>query len=164
MKNKVVLQLPISVMMNKNKIQLAALHCLIPLLLGGLLYILFRSTELRMFKWFSSFGLDGIISSTRTNLSELKYYLPNWTYYSLPDGLWVYAFTSALLIYWNNETQKVKFWLLIPFTTGILVEIFQGLKLFPGTFDILDLTFSTLGLLLSKIIINHKFKENETVS
>jgi len=148
----------------KNKIKLVVLNCITPLLLGGLIYIMFRSTELRMFKWLSAFGLDSLIFSARANISALKNHLPNWFFYSLPDGLWVYSFTSALLIFWNNDKRKVKFWLLIPFTTGILVEIFQGLKLFPGTFDFLDLTFSSLALLFSIIIINLKFKQNETVS
>ena len=147
-----------------KKIKLVALHCFTPLLLGGLIYFMFRSTELRMFNWLSIIGLDSLIISARTNVSLLKNHLPNWFIYSLPDGLWVYSFSSALLIYWNNDKQKVKFWLLIPFTTGILVEIFQGLKLFPGTFDFLDLTFSSLAILFSIIIINFKFKQNETVS
>ena len=148
-----------------NRVALTVVHCLIPLLLGGFLYILFRSADLRMFNWFSFIGIDNFIISARENFSEFKNYLPNWTYYSLPDGLWVYSFTSALLIYWENDTSKVKFWLIIPFATGILIEILQGLNLFPGTFDILDLAFSALGLSLSKIIINYKYKQNEkTVS
>ncbi len=136
-------------------------HCLIPLLIGGLLYILFRSTTLRMFDWFSFVGIDKIIHSARTFVLDFKNSIPNWIYYSLPDGLWVYSFTSAILIFWNNDSKKSTLWLLVPFITGVLIEIFQGFKLFPGTFDILDLTFSILGLSISKIIINHKFKQNE---
>lgn len=144
-----------------EKIKLVSFHCLTPLLIGGLLYVLFRSTTLRMFEWFSLIGLEDVIQSARTSVFEYKNYLPNWTYFSLPDGLWIYSFTSAILIYWHNDNQKTKLWLLIPFTTGILIEILQGFKLFPGTFDYLDLTFSILGLSLSKIIINNKFKLNE---
>ena len=146
----------------ENKFKLAILHCLIPLLLGGLLYILFRSTELRMFNWFSSFGISNVILKARAYFFEIKIHLPSWIYYSLPDGLWVYALTSALLILWNNDKRKAIVWLIVPFSTGILVEILQGLSLFRGTFDILDLTFSSIGLLLSIIIINLKFKQDET--
>lgn len=148
-----------------NITSLTIIHCLAPLLLGGLLYILFRSTELRMFKWFSAIGFDNAIYLARTEFHQIRGILPNWTYYCLPDGLWVYSFTSALLIYWKNDFQKAKLWLMIPFITGILIEIMQGFKLFPGTFDYLDLTFTSLGFLLSKIIINSKFNQNEkTVS
>jgi hypothetical protein len=145
----------------RKRTSLTIIHCVTPLFLGGLLYILFRSTELRMFNWLSFIGLDDIINSIKENLSEFKNHLPNWIYYSLPDGLWVYSFTSALLIYWNNDIQKVKLWLLIPFITGVIIEILQGFKMFIGTFDFLDLTFSTLGFLFSKLIINHKYKQNE---
>jgi len=141
-----------------NRITLTIIHCLTPILIGSLLYILFRSQHLRMFKWFSFVGLDNIIFSARTELLGFKKHLPLWTYYSLPDGLWVYSFTSALLIFWNG---RLTFWLILPLLTGALVEIAQGLKIFPGTFDILDLTFTGCGLLLSIIIINSKFKQNE---
>jgi hypothetical protein len=137
------------------------IHCLTPLFLGGLLYILFRSTTLRMFKWFTLLGIHNTINYARKCTFKLKNEVPNWTYFSIPDGLWIYSFTSAILIYWHNDNQKTKLWLLIPFTTGILIEVLQGLKLFPGTFDYLDLTFSVLGLSLSKIIIDYKFKQNE---
>ena len=150
-----------TVMVKINRTTLTIIHCLTTLLLGGLLYVLFRSTTLRMFKWFSLIGLEDAIQSARTSVFEYKNSLPNWAYFSLPDGLWTYSFTSAILIYWNNDNQKTKLWLLIPFTTGILIEIFQAFKLFPGTFDYLDLTFSILGFSLSKIIINYKFKQND---
>jgi hypothetical protein len=152
----------------KVKINIATLiisHCLAPLFLGGILYILFRSTNLRMFKWFTSLGLKNTINYIRECAIEYKNDIPNWAYFSLPDGLWIYSFTSAILIYWYNDIKKTKLWLLIPFITGVLTEILQGLKLFPGTFDNFDLSFSVLGISLSIIIINYKFKQNEkTVS
>jgi hypothetical protein len=160
MKNN-FLKFPMSMTIEKNKIKLVVLNCITPLLLGGLIYIMFRSTTLRMFEWFSLIGLEDAIQSARTSVFEFKNYLPKWAYFSLPDGLWIYSFTSAILIYWDNDNQKTKRWLLIPFTTGILIEILQAFKLFPGTFDYLDLTFSIFGLSLSKIIINNKFKQND---
>jgi hypothetical protein len=137
------------------------IHCLTPMLLGGLLYVLFRSTNLRMFNWFTFFGLENLIQYARINVLQIKNYMPSWVYFSLPDGLWVYSFTSSILIYWNNEWQKAKIWLLIPFIGGCLIEILQRFDLFSGTFDILDLTFSILGIFLSKIYINFQFKKNE---
>jgi uncharacterized membrane protein len=87
--------------------------------------------------------------------------LPQWVYYSLPDGLWVYSFSSALLILWKGQYEKAKIWLFIPLFSGSMIEIAQGLRIFPGTFDFLDLTFTTISLLLSIIIINDKFKTND---
>jgi len=145
-----------------NKTTWMIIHCLMPLLIGGLLYILFRSTDLRMFKWFSIIGLDNFILQSRQCFFNFKNYLPCWIYYSLPDALWVYSFTSALLILWNG---RLTFWLFFVLLTGTFVEIAQGINIFPGTFDILDLLFNIIALFLSIIIILPKFKQNEkTVS
>lgn len=147
--------------MTISKTYLTTVHSIAPLLIGGLIYISFRSTSLRMFEWFNSIGLQNSMNLYRYNVSGLKDLLPQWVYFSLPDGLWVYSFSSALIIFWNNDIKKIKFWLLIPCISGILVELLQSLKFFPGTFDIADLIFTILGLLLSIIIINHKFKQHE---
>ena len=141
-----------------KKINLALIHGLSPLLLGGLLYVLFRSTTLRMFNWCSLIGFDGTIQLARTSLFAFKDYFPNWIFYSLPDGLWVYSFSSAILILWDG---KLNIWLLIPLLSGVFTEIAQGLYLFPGTFDIIDLFLAIIGLILSIIIINYKFKKHE---
>ena len=114
-----------------------------------------------MFTWFKYIGIENYILYLRHAISNLKLYLPQWIYFSLPDGLWVYSLTSILLIIWNNQYKTAKMWLLIPLLFGPLIEISQGLKIFSGTFDFLDLTFSITGLLLSYIIINHKFKQND---
>ena len=93
-----------------NKTIFTIIHFLSPLLIVGLLYILFRSTDLRMFKWFSFIGLDELIHLARETAFPLQKLLPVWTYYSLPDGLWVYSFSSTL-IFWNG---KLTFWLFLP--------------------------------------------------
>ncbi len=149
--------------MNKISLKyyLFIFHSIIPLLLGGIFYISFRSTTLIMFNWFKVIGIENIIFKIRNSMNFIKYLLPNWSNFSLPDGLWIYSFTSFLLIYWDNKFDYYKYWLLIPFTTSIVVEILQWLKMFPGTFDIIDLLFLMLGFTLSLIIINSKFKKHE---
>lgn len=114
-----------------------------------------------MFCWFKYIGIDSNVSTVRQELSGIKYFLPQWTYYSLPDGLWVYSFTSALLIVWDNQFKNAKFWLLVPLFTGLVIEIAQGLKIFPGTFDIIDLIFCFSALLLSIIFLTPKKEKNE---
>lgn len=140
-----------------NKVRLIIIHCIAPLFIGGLLYIFFRSTDLRMFKWFSFIGVENLIHSLREKIFPLRKYLSEWTYYSLPDGLWVYSFTSALIL-WNG---RLTFWFLLPLLSGAFVEIAQAFKIFPGTFDFLDLTFTSLAVPSSIIAINHKLKQNE---
>ncbi|MGL2999410.1 hypothetical protein [Flavobacterium sp. RSSB_23] len=135
------------------------IHVGIPIIIGGLIYISFRSPSLRMFEWFKLCNIDYFTSLIRCTIYPLRSsYIPPWFYYSLPDGLWVYSFSSALLIFWNNDFGKVKYWLLIPIISGVLIEFLQGFKVFTGTFDLLDLVFSISGLLLSIFFINNKFK------
>jgi hypothetical protein len=144
------------------KTKLFIFHVLIPLTLGGILYITFRSSTLRMFDWFEAIGIDPALLFIRDYSTPLKSFLPLWTYFSFPDGLWVYSFTSAYIIIWNG---KLTGWLFLPIVTGPVVEIAQALNIFPGTFDILDLVITIIGFGLGTIIINFKIKQNEkTVS
>lgn len=114
-----------------------------------------------MFIWFEAFGLSNLIKESRIDLLPIKNHLPKWTYFSLPDGLWMYSFTSALIIYWEGEFDNLKHWLLIPFFLGVVVEIFQAFKITKGTFDVFDLLFSLSGFLLSLYILKNKFMQYE---
>jgi hypothetical protein len=144
-----------------QKIKLSIIHIIFPLTIGGIIYISFRSTSLKMFIWFKQIGVGDSVLTLRHQLSGIESILPRWIYLSLPDGLWVYSFTSALLIIWENQFRNAKFWLVFPLLTGIVTEIAQGIKLYPGTFDILDLVFSIIASLLSIVIINIKYIQNE---
>lgn len=73
-------------------------HSLIPLLFGGLIYVLFRSQSLIMFGWVNAIGMYELINLLRTYINANETLMPNWFIYSLPDGLWIYSFTSALII------------------------------------------------------------------
>lgn len=136
------------------KLKLIIIHCIIPLLLGGLVYVLFRSTELRMFYWFSNLGLEYLIHFLREMFSHFNHHLPDWLFYSIPDGLWVYSFTSALLIIWEC---RLTIWLFLPLISGPFVEIAQLAQISPGTFDVLDLIFTLVGYTTSFILITYNF-------
>ena len=137
---------------------LVLFHCIFPLLSGGLIYVLFRSESLNMFQWFNLLGIESQILSYRTTFHGLKCLFPNWAYLSLPNALWVYSFTSILLIIWNDN--PFKYWIIfIPFTTGVLVEFLQLVKLFPGTFDYVDFIFALISFILSILTINNLIKK-----
>ena len=139
---------------------LTTINVFYPLIVGGFIYISFRSMSLRLFNWFEIVGIKSAALSIRNIIYPFKNELPTWTYFSLPDGLWIYSFTSALIIYWEGDFDNLKYWLLIPFFLGVIVEVLQGLKLFKGTFDVFDLLFSLSGFLLSIYILNKKIKYN----
>jgi hypothetical protein len=140
---------------------LTIIHVICPLLLGGVIYISFRSLSLRMFDWFEVAGLKTMASFIRSVAHPLKNHLPSWIYFSLPDGLWVYSFTSSLILLWNDQFEKGKYWLIIPFTTGCLFELAQGLKLVKGTFDPIDFALCLLFFCLSLVILRPKIQKNE---
>lgn len=142
-------------------VKMTAIHVFFPLFIGGLIYVSFRSLSLRLFSWFEYTGINTFTLFIRNSILPIKDYLPSWIYFSLPDGLWVYSFSSALLILWGEQFSKVKYWLLIPLLFGVFIEFAQGLKIFPGTFDIMDFTFSIIALALSIIILKPKIQINE---
>jgi hypothetical protein len=117
-----------------------------------------------MFQWFDYIGIDGLTNAIRSFFLPYKPFLYEWFYYSLPDGIWIFSFTTTLIIYWDFCFEKVKIWLLIPFFLGIIFEILQSFYAIFGTFDVFDLLCSIVGFLLSFIFlkIKPKYKNHES--
>jgi len=139
-----------------TRTRLVILNVILPLIIGGLIYISFRSVNLRMFVWFDAIGIHELIYKIRELFNPFKSYIPKWIYFSLPDGLWVYSFSYVLLLIWKDKLKVAIVWLIIPFTAGCLVELAQLIKVFPGTFDYLDLIMSSLGIISSLLILKYK--------
>ena len=143
--------------MTKNRI---TFQVIIPLLIGGFIYIFFRADSLIMFRWFDTLGLTQIIAACR-QLTIRHFNLPSWIIFSLPDALWIFAFINLMLIIWKDRfsTNSI-FWLLLAPSIGIFSEVGQVVKIIPGTFDIIDLTLiliaSTIPFL--QTIIKHKIQ------
>ncbi len=131
---------------------------ILPILIGGLIYVGYRTDTLIMFDWFDSLGLGAVIQEFRIYINGLNVRPPNWFIYSLPDGLWVYAFTSAILLIWNG---RLSWWIIIPLITGVFVEIAQAFHLFKGTFDYVDLLLSISAFFSSILILKTKNYEKK---
>lgn len=118
-----------------------------PLFLGGIIYIIFRSQTLKMFHWFSILGITDLINIFRDSFTN-NFSPPYWVIYNLPDGLWLFSYTSIMIEIWRNKLNYESiFWIFIIPTIAILSEFFQLLNIISGTFDLLDLLFYTLGTL-----------------
>ena len=127
---------------------------LISLLLGGLIYIFFRSSSLLMFRWFEYIGIFQYIESTRNSLLIYSNHLPNWIIYALPDGLWVFSYTCFMLSIWTDfTTAKSVIWTLFIPVFAILTEIGQGLNLIQGTFDSIDVLCYIVGVAFPYILL-----------
>ncbi|MCF8407708.1 MAG: hypothetical protein K9G36_01940 [Crocinitomicaceae bacterium] len=131
------------------------------LLLGGMIYILFRSNDLIMFTWFNKINLSELFSKWRLYFVPLKNHLPNWFLFSLPDGLWVLSYGLSMNKIWKNDSQiQIWFWsMILPFI-AIISELGQIFKLVPGTFDWVDLLFYFIAIfLITKINKSNNYEK-----
>lgn len=131
------------------------------LLIGSLIYILFRKSTLKMFSWFETIGIMNLINQIRKNAILYGNKLPDIFLYSLPDGFWIFSYISLILYLWENELKTENlFWIFIIPLIAILSEIGQLMCIVPGTFDILDLLMYLLGTALPFII----YKKSITIN
>lgn len=128
------------------------LNVILPLFIGGLLYIFFRDQSLRMFRWFGQLGLSEYMRDIRASVYPMARYVPDWAVYSLPDGLWVYSFSSAHHMLWKGNRAALGFFLMMAMIFGCGAEAMQALGLVSGTFDWTDFIFCLSAVLLSIII------------
>lgn len=128
---------------------------LLTLAAGALIYILFRTSGLLMFRWFTAILPDTPIHSFREVSLPFKESLPNWFLYSLPDALWIFSYLSLILMIWDNTINKHNFfWIYSIPLIAILSESGQAFHVVPGTYDLTDLIFYIAGTLSALIIFS----------
>lgn len=126
---------------------------ILTLLCGSLIYILFRTSNLKMFVWFEKINILIFINKVRSFTTIYAYKLPNIILYALPDGLWLFSYVNLVLFLWKNKIKYENlFWLFIVPIIAIISELAQIIKLVPGTFDSSDLFMYFLGTTLPFII------------
>ena len=104
-----------------------------------------------MFDWIEDYNIS--ILNIRTLTSEYYDKLPNWFLFSLPDGLWLFSYTSLILLIWRNKIDRENFiWIVIIPILIILSELGQLLNIVPGTFDLVDILLYSLGVILPILI------------
>jgi len=118
-----------------------------PVVLGGLIYIIFRTDRLIMYHWFEYLNLSDEINTIKSLKNILS--LPDWFIYSLPDGLWVFSYTALSLEIWRSPiTQRSFFWIFSIPIVAVMSEFLQLFKIIPGTFDLIDTAFYLIGITL----------------
>ena len=121
-----------------------ALFVLLPVFMGSLIYIGWRTTSLRVFDWLQFLRVP-------QNLFRPQIQLPNTILYSLPDGCWVFAGTSWMLLIWH----KLSPWVFSVVTLALASELAQALGMMPGTFEWTDVAFYIGGFALSLTGVNY---------
>jgi len=118
------------------------LHCIIPILVGLSIYVLFR-------------GIN-IIDSSRKTFPLFQFRPADFILYNIPDGLWLYSFLSSIAIIWkNNSSLHFKYWILIAIVLSFLSEFLQIILWLPGTFDLLDLLVYIMATTI--FLVNFRF-------
>jgi hypothetical protein len=139
--------------------------CIITLLLGGIIYIFFRESEPVFFRWFLNSETINWIKVVRQTSLPLRIYLPYWIIFSLPDGLWAFAYSMLITNIWIDSKSRARyFWManILIFILGF--EILQYLGILNGTFCIQDLILEMAGAIFGfLLVITLKNKNDEKV-
>lgn len=143
---------------NTTKV-LDLIFSIIPLFIGGLLYLGHRSQELLMFRWTEYLKLDNIIASWRNFCSQ--YPLPEWTFYALPDGLWLLSYMLLIHTIWGEHIRQYRVWVYILPVIAITSELMQLVILSLGTFDMMDIISYSGAILLFELKTRIEWKRKD---
>lgn len=118
------------------------------LLFGGLIYILFRSSDFLFFRWIDGLGLSNWLRISRENTLSLSPFIPDWIIFSLPNGLWAFAYSLLISGIWSGSKSNLKYIWLISIPVLVLgFEFLQFSGIINGTFCIQDIAFGLAGII-----------------
>lgn len=124
----------------------------ISVLIGGLLYLTFRSESLVMFNWFGRIGLSSEISFLRESCGDISLY--SWVKYNLPAALWLFSYMFIIRGIWLNSQRNVIYNIFlwgVP-TMAFASELLQFFGAIPGTFDYKDIIAYSAGIIMFFLI------------
>ena len=117
------------------------------LVMGGMIYLLFRDNSLLMFEWVRSVGLENSINYARENTSWLL--ISDWVKYSLPDGLWCASYILLMATIWSNKNFLIRFiWTITLPCVAVITEFLQLFGILIGTYDTFDLICYIIPILI----------------
>ena len=127
-----------------------------PIILGGLIYILFRTEGLLMFQWAEALSLTDLISRGRAAAAPLLPHVPEFVLFCVPDGVWVFSATAFFARLWHDGPLWMRaVWIGITPAMAIGGELGQIVGLVPGTFDVLDM-IAYIGATVGAIWVAHR--------
>jgi len=128
---------------------LNVLLCSVALLLGGMIYFLFRASEPVFLKWIPGPGIASWFGLVRQSSVSFSRSLPEWIVFSLPNGLWAFAYSLLITGIWAGSKSWLRiFWMA---SIPVLVLGFELLQLtgtIPGIFCVHDMAFGIAGLII----------------
>ncbi|MCZ2297942.1 MAG: hypothetical protein LC134_00525 [Chitinophagales bacterium] len=143
---------------NNKRIAFLCKHCVFPLAIGSLVYLLLR-TEPTIAEKFIGWNFNAL------NIGSSK--ILSFIIGSLPDFCWLYALLFLQTAIWKG-TGKIPLSLIIAlYVIPILTELFQYLHIISGTGDIIDIIAYLLAITLhyySQILNHHTHETHKMAS
>ena len=132
---------------------LQILFAIVPVVTGGLIYLLWRPGPIKFFAWFEDIGLGNLLLSIRQYSLKPPSIMPNFVVYSLPNGLWAFSFAFIVTLLWCNHKSPLKFlWLATIPVVGLGYETLQAVEVISGTFCFVDLSLCIAGVLTGTLL------------
>ena len=129
--------------------------------LGGFIYIFLRSSEHVFFSWIHTVGLDNWLNLARHHSLTQTLYLPDWIVFSMPNGLWAFAYSLIITGIWSGSKSWLRyFWISSIPILVIGYEVLQWAEIISGIFCMQDITLGITGLILGIIVGIKTIKSN----
>jgi len=125
----------------------------IALLAGGIIYIIFRSSEPLFFSWTNSARAIHWINIIRSSSLSLGKVLPEWIVYSLPNGLWAFGYSLLISGIWSGSKSLLRYFWFASIPLLVLgFEFLQFARLIPGTFCLQDIALGIAGIVIGIMV------------
>lgn len=123
----------------------------LPLGLAVLIYLLFRTKAHIFLKSVHLDTFSYFVKDIQSSFMCYKKLFPSWFIYSLPDGLWTYSITCSYvrLSFCDINIFKRRIFFVLGPILSISIEIAQYFKIFPGTFDMVDIYFIFIAIVIA---------------
>lgn len=123
------------------------------LLLGGIIYVVFRTSEYTFESWIQALNFHKWSGSARINVFVQRLFLPEWFVFSLPHGLWAFAYAIVITGIWTGSRSRLRYFWFASIPILVLgIEILQIPGFLPGIFCFQDIGLGITGLVLGMII------------
>ena len=123
------------------------------ILTGGIIYILFRASEPLFFRWLNVAGFEQWLAVIRQHSLTHAPLLSEWIVYSLPSGLWAFAYALMISSIWSGSKSRIRILWMASLPIFVLgFELFQYANILPGTFCFQDMALGLLGLVIGIMV------------